>query len=80
MTMIHYSYKQIRHILADQNLYLEKIWRYKERTAHYNIRSYDGSIIAENVTLNWIRLKFTKLGYPSDFDPSPPIKGSSCPK
>ena len=72
MAMIHYSYPQICHILEAQDLHLEKIWRYKERTAHYNIRNNTGDIIASNVTLNWIRCRFTELGYPLDFDPIPP--------
>lgn len=72
MAMIHYSYPQICHILEVQGLYLEKIWRYKERTVHYNIHNSTGDIVAENVTLTWIRCKFTELGYSSDFDPIPP--------
>lgn len=72
MSMIYYSYPQICHILESQGLYLEKIWRYKERTVHYNIRDDTGTIVAENVTLRWIRYKFTELGYASDFDPIPP--------
>lgn len=71
MEMIKYSYHQIRHILAKENIRLEKIWRYKERTTHYNIIDKNGDIIAKNVTLNWIRWQFTKFGYPADYDPAP---------
>ena len=74
MPMIRYSYTQIRHILAEQEMYLERIWRYKERVTHYNVRDYRGNIVSENVTLNNIRYRFTQLGYPEDYDPVP-LKG-----
>lgn len=70
----NYSYHQIRHILQENGLKLDRIWRYKERTTHYNIVNEKNEIIAKDITLNWIRYQFTEYGYPIDYYPSPPKK------
>lgn len=74
MEMIKYSYKQIRHILAWEGYQMELIRKYKQHVSHYNILDKDGNIIFNNVSLNWIRWRMTKLGYPADFDPLPSKK------
>ncbi len=75
MKKIEYSYKQIRHILGEQNLYLETLYHYKERIRHYNVRKIDtDEIVLENVTLNYLRYRLTWQGYPADYDPGLPQK------
>lgn len=63
---------QIRHILEDQGMYMKEVWRYKAHTLRYNIYTYDGELVASNITMNGIRLKLTELNYPLDYDPVPP--------
>lgn len=71
MEMIKYSYKQIRHILEWQGYKMELLWNYKQRVSRYNILDHEGNVVFKGVTLNWLRWRFTNLGYPSDFDPVP---------
>lgn len=73
MEKIEYSYKQVRHILGEQNMYLEVLYRYKERTRHYNVRKMDtDEIVMKGVTLNYLRYRLTAQGYAADYDPRLP--------
>jgi len=67
--MNKYGYWQIKHILESQGLRMELVPRYKQRTSRYNIYDADDNLIEREVTLNFIRCRFTKLGYPIDYYP-----------
>lgn len=68
MKKIQYSYPQVKRILKEEGLYLETLYRYKERVRHYHVRRIGTEeIVLENVTLNYIRYRLTWQGYSIDY-------------
>ena len=64
--MKEYTYWQIKKLLAEQNLYLEKLFLYKHHISKYCLKDEKGNIVASPITLDGIRKVFKDFDYPMD--------------
>ncbi len=64
--MKNYTYWQIKKLLAEQDIFLERLTLYKCHIPKYRMVNKDGNTIAEPVTLDGIRKVFTDFDYPTD--------------
>jgi hypothetical protein len=61
--MKNYTYWQIKKLLAEQDIFLERLTLYKYHVPHYRMVDTHGNTIAEPVTLDGIRKIFKDLDY-----------------
>ncbi len=64
--MRRYTYWQIKKLLEAQDIFLERLYFYKDHNTKYRMVDKDGNILAEPVTLDGIRKVFSELDYPTD--------------